>query len=126
MKFIFFIFLFSTVLFASSDFVTQVKSFFDLSLFEFDKKPISLASVIKALLYIVAGFLLGIFYKRWVEKISHHINYNNKNEKPNSCWYFFCLLYHIKIFRVTIVKIAIIMDVKKLRKFLQIANFLLI
>jgi small-conductance mechanosensitive channel len=70
MKFIFFIFLFSTVLFASSDFVTQVKSFFDLSLFEFDKKPISLASVIKALLYVVAGFLLGLFYKRWVSKVT--------------------------------------------------------
>ncbi|WP_373069458.1 mechanosensitive ion channel family protein [Sulfurimonas sp.] len=66
MKTLLLISLLSISLIASEDLTTQIKGFFDLSLFEFDKKSISLASLIEAVLYIVAGFLLGFLYKRWV------------------------------------------------------------
>jgi small-conductance mechanosensitive channel len=62
--------LLSIALFASSDLTTQVKGFFDLSLFEFDKKSISLANVLKATLYVIAGFLLGFLYKRWIFRVT--------------------------------------------------------
>jgi len=70
MRYLFFILLFTATLLSSTDFMTQTKEFFDSSLFEFDKKTISLASVIKAILYLVSGFLLGFIYKRWVLRVS--------------------------------------------------------
>lgn len=66
MKTLLLILLFTTGLLASEELITQIKDFFDLSLFEFDKKSISLANVLKATLYILTGFLLGFLYKRWV------------------------------------------------------------
>jgi small-conductance mechanosensitive channel len=63
-------FILSMTLYASGDFITQTKDFFNSSLFEFDKKSISLASVIKATLYIILGFVLGFMFKRWILKTS--------------------------------------------------------
>jgi small-conductance mechanosensitive channel len=48
----------------------QTKEFFNSSLFEFDKKSISLGSLIKAFLLIVSGFIIGFLYKRWVLKVT--------------------------------------------------------
>ncbi|MCW9026979.1 MAG: mechanosensitive ion channel, partial [Thiovulaceae bacterium] len=64
------IFVLSTQLFASLDFISQTKEFFDSSLFIFNEKSISLTNIIKALLYIIVGFLLGVIYKRWISKIT--------------------------------------------------------
>ncbi|QFR48406.1 mechanosensitive ion channel [Sulfurimonas lithotrophica] len=71
MKYVFFsILFFSTHLFASSDITSQAKDFFESSLFVFNEKPISLSNLIKALLYVLAGFLLGFIYKKWILKIT--------------------------------------------------------
>jgi len=62
-------FLFGATLQESKDIFSSIKEFIFSPLFVFNEQAISISSLLKALLYVVFGFLLGIFYKRWIFKI---------------------------------------------------------
>ena len=59
---------------ASADLASQTKEFFDSSIFVFNEKSISLASIIKANLLLISGFILAVLYKRWV------LNFSKKHQ----------------------------------------------
>ena len=61
---------FSKSLFESKNYFDEIKSLFTSTLFVFNEQAISLLSIIKSLFLIVIGFLAGLFYKRWIFKIS--------------------------------------------------------
>ncbi|MDA3945399.1 MAG: mechanosensitive ion channel [Helicobacteraceae bacterium] len=50
--------------------LSELKGFFSSTLFVVNEQPISLSSLIKALVLIVFGFVAGAFYKRWIARIS--------------------------------------------------------
>ena len=66
----------STKLFFSGKFhevvgvFTQFKEYFISPIFVFSEQPISLVSLLKTLLFIIVGFVIGMLYKRWVRSIS--------------------------------------------------------
>ncbi|WP_294885468.1 MULTISPECIES: mechanosensitive ion channel domain-containing protein [unclassified Sulfurimonas] len=49
---------------------TQIQSYFVSAIFVFNEQPISLISLIKAIVLVIFGFFAGIFYKRWIARIS--------------------------------------------------------
>lgn len=103
MRYIFLLLLLSITLLASADFMSQTKEFFDSSLFEFDKKAISIASVIKALLYIIAGFVLGLVYKRWILKMTskhEHISMMTRRLMSNIGYYIIIIIFFMTSFSV--------------------------
>ncbi|PLY08481.1 MAG: mechanosensitive ion channel protein MscS [Arcobacter sp.] len=60
----------NTSLFESKSYIEQFKKYFSSTLFVFNEQAITLLSILKALFLITAGFLFGVFYKRWIYKIS--------------------------------------------------------
>ena len=66
----------STKLFFSGKFhevvgvFTQFKEYFISPIFVLSEQPISLVSLLKTLLLIIVGFVIGMLYKRWVRSIS--------------------------------------------------------
>ena len=88
----------SIMLFASGDFLSQTKEFFNSSLFEFDKKPISLVSIIKAVSLLIAGFLFGYLYKKWVVRVTkNHGNFSMMSTRliSNIGYYIIVLIFVI-------------------------------
>ncbi|WP_122893509.1 mechanosensitive ion channel family protein [Arcobacter peruensis] len=61
---------FGKSLFESKNYLDEIKSLFTSTIFVFNEQAISLLSIIKSLFLIVIGFLAGLFYKRWIFKIS--------------------------------------------------------
>ena len=57
-------------LFDSKNYIKDLKEYFTSTLFVFNEQAISFLSITKALFLIIIGFLFGIFYKRWIYKIS--------------------------------------------------------
>ena len=57
-------------LFDSKNYIKDLKEYFTSTLFVFNEQAISFLSITKALFLIIMGFLFGIFYKRWIYKIS--------------------------------------------------------
>ena len=60
----------SKSLFESKNYIKDLKEYFTSTLFVFNEQAISFLSITKALFLIIIGFLFGIFYKRWIFKIS--------------------------------------------------------
>ena len=60
----------NTSLFESKSYIDQFKKYFTSTLFVFNEQAITLLSILKALFLITAGFLFGLFYKRWIYKLS--------------------------------------------------------
>ena len=66
----------STKLFFSGKFhevvgvFTQFKEYFISPIFVLSEQPVSLVSLLKTLLLIIVGFVIGMLYKRWVRSIS--------------------------------------------------------
>ncbi|QOY53708.1 mechanosensitive ion channel [Candidatus Sulfurimonas marisnigri] len=61
---------FSSTLYESREMLSQIKGYFTSPIFVFNEQPISLLSLIKAIALITFGFLIGMFYKRWIARIS--------------------------------------------------------
>ncbi|QOY52993.1 mechanosensitive ion channel family protein [Candidatus Sulfurimonas baltica] len=61
---------FSSTLYESREILSQIKGYFTSPLFVFNEQPISLSSLIKAIILIIFGLIVGRFYKRWVARIS--------------------------------------------------------
>jgi small-conductance mechanosensitive channel len=102
MKTLLLLILFSLSVFASSDFITQTKEFFDSSLFTFNEKPISIYSLIKAFSYILAGFILGFLYKRWVLRVTkkhENISMMTVRLMSNIGYYVIILIFAMSAFR---------------------------
>ena len=55
----------------SKNFFDQVKGYFTSTLFVFNEQSISFLSLVKAILLIIFGFLIGSLYKKWIYKISN-------------------------------------------------------
>ena len=55
----------------SKDYLIQVKNKLTSTLFVFNEQAISFISLIKSLLLIVFGFIIGILYKKWIYRISN-------------------------------------------------------
>jgi len=55
----------------SKNFFDQFKGYFTSTLFVFNEQSISFLSLVKAILLIIFGFLIGSLYKKWIYKISN-------------------------------------------------------
>lgn len=62
---------FGSTVYEIKEMLTQIKGYFTSALFVFNERPISLFSLFKALVFIVVGFFIGMFYKRWINRISN-------------------------------------------------------
>lgn len=62
---------FGSTLYEVKAILTQVKGYFTSTIFVFNEQPITLLSLIKALVLVVFGFIVGLFYKRWINSISN-------------------------------------------------------
>lgn len=49
---------------------SQIKGYFISPIFVFNEQPISLLSIIKAIILIIFGFFIGVLYKQWITRIS--------------------------------------------------------
>lgn len=49
--------------------LTKIKDSFSAPLFVYNEQPISLLSLLKALIWVVLGFFLGVLYKRWIARL---------------------------------------------------------
>ncbi len=102
MKTLLVILLLSFTLLSGSELLTQTKDFFGSSLFTFNEKPISIYSLIKAISYILAGFLLGFLYKRWVlrtTKKRENISMMTVRLMSNIGYYVIILIFAMSAFR---------------------------
>ena len=54
----------------SMDLLSKARESFSTPLFVYNEQPISLFSLLKALLFITLGFFAGKFYKRWIARVS--------------------------------------------------------
>ena len=61
---------FGSTLYEIREILFKIKNFFTSALFVFNERPISLLSLLKALVLILFGFFVGVFYKRWIARIS--------------------------------------------------------
>jgi potassium efflux system protein len=52
----------------SNAILTNLKDFFSAPLFAFNEQPISLLSLLKALILVTLGIIAGRFYKRWIAR----------------------------------------------------------
>ncbi len=50
--------------------LTKIKETFTAPLFVYNEQPISLLSLLKALIWVVLGFFLGMLYKQWIARMS--------------------------------------------------------
>lgn len=57
---------FGATLHETKEILKQVKDYISSPLFVFNENPITLMSLIKALTLIILGFVLGMFYKKWI------------------------------------------------------------
>lgn len=62
--------LISKSLFEGKSYIDDLKKYATTTLFVFNEQSISFLSIVKALFLITVGFLFGLFYKRWILKIS--------------------------------------------------------
>ena len=53
-----------------AELLTTVKEYLVSPLFVFNERPVSLLSLLKALILIILGFMAGRFYKRWVARMA--------------------------------------------------------
>jgi len=61
---------FGSTLHEIMDIVSKAKESFSTPLFVYNEQPISLLSLLKALLFITLGFFAGKLYKRWIARVS--------------------------------------------------------
>jgi small-conductance mechanosensitive channel len=61
---------FGASLYETIEIVTALKDSFSTPLFVYNEQPISVLSLLKILAWIIIGFLLGAFYKRWIARVS--------------------------------------------------------
>lgn len=61
---------FGSALHESMDLLSKLRDSFSTPLFIYNEQPISLLSLLKALLFITLGFFAGKFYKRWIARVS--------------------------------------------------------
>ncbi len=54
----------------SMDLLSKARESFSTPLFVYNEQPISLLSLLKALLFITLGFFAGKIYKRWIARVS--------------------------------------------------------
>ncbi|WP_345975395.1 mechanosensitive ion channel domain-containing protein [Sulfurimonas sp. HSL3-7] len=50
--------------------LTKIKETFTAPLFVYNEQPISLLSLLKALIWVILGFFLGVLYKRWIARVA--------------------------------------------------------
>lgn len=53
----------------TKDYYEQFKGLFTSTLFVFNEQAISLLSILKSLILIITGFVIGLLYKRWIHKV---------------------------------------------------------
>ena len=61
---------FGDTLYETIELITTLKGSFSKPLFVYNEQPISILSLLKILLWIIIGFLIGAFYKRWIARVS--------------------------------------------------------
>lgn len=61
---------FGSTLHESMDLLSKLRDSFSTPLFIYNEQPISLLSLLKALLFIILGFFVGKSYKRWIARVS--------------------------------------------------------
>jgi len=61
---------FADTLYETIELITTLKGSFSRPLFVYNEQPISILSLLKILLWIIIGFLIGAFYKRWIARVS--------------------------------------------------------
>lgn len=61
---------FGSALHESMDLLSKLRDSFSTPLFIYNEQPISLLSLLKALLFIILGFFAGKSYKRWIARVS--------------------------------------------------------
>ena len=61
---------FGSTLHESMELLSKLRDSFSTPLFIYNEQPISLISLLKALLFIILGFFAGKFYKRWIARVS--------------------------------------------------------
>ncbi len=50
--------------------ISGLKESLTAPLFVFNEQPISFVSIIKAIILVILGFVLGVFYKRWIARLA--------------------------------------------------------
>ena len=61
---------FGATLYETNEILAQVKGYFISPLFVYNEQAISLLSIIKAIILIIIGLILGTLYKRWIASLS--------------------------------------------------------
>lgn len=61
---------FGDTLYESMEMFTEFKGYFYSTLFVVNEQPISLLSLLKAVILIILGFITGMFYKRWIARMA--------------------------------------------------------
>jgi potassium-dependent mechanosensitive channel len=61
---------FGSTLHESRDLLSKARESFSTPLFVYNEQPISLFSLLKALLFVILGFFAGKLYKRWIVRMS--------------------------------------------------------
>jgi small-conductance mechanosensitive channel len=61
---------FGDTLYETIELITKLKDSFSKPLFVYNEQPISILSLLKILLWIIIGFFIGAFYKRWIARVS--------------------------------------------------------
>lgn len=62
---------FGSTLHEIKEMLIQIKGYFTSPIFVFNEQPISLLSIIKAIIVIIFGFFAAILYKQWIARISN-------------------------------------------------------
>ncbi|MGB5964390.1 MAG: mechanosensitive ion channel domain-containing protein [Sulfurimonadaceae bacterium] len=60
---------FGATLYESTEMFAELKGYFSSTLFVVNEQPISFISLLKALMLVILGFITGMFYKRWINRI---------------------------------------------------------